>query len=211
MAEEPVESVMAEPETVHTKLIRIIQQQKQKEEAHDIWKDSPYKELVKLQSNNVGNVGEELINDICKSAGIEANCNGSKTKQIGGGEGDGKIMGVTVEIKTAHQGSSSTSFQHELGEDPWKAKKMMFLDISPQCLYLTVFDNFDDDTYKSKKKLSVFPTKSITWRKGKGAFKLDTSIKINEQSVANGRAIKIMPTTTNSDIAAFIMKQIARI
>ena len=116
--------------------INIINKQKEKEHKKDIWKNSHYKELVKLQSNNVGNVGEELINNICKASCINANCDGSKTKKIGGGEGDGKIMGVTVEIKTAHQGSSSSSFQHELGEVPYNsAKYMIFIDISPTCIY----------------------------------------------------------------------------
>ena len=190
-------------------LIRIIQQQKQKEETQDIWKNSPYKDLVKLQSNNVGNVGEELINDICKLSGIDADCDGSKTKQVGGGEGDGKIMGIPVEIKTACQGSSSPSFQHELGEVPWKgAKYMIFVDIAPECIYTTIFKNFAETTYKSKDKLPFFPTKKITWRKGKGAFKLDTTVKINELSVKHGHAIKITQDTTNASIASFILDKL---
>ena len=192
-------------ESVHNMLIRIIQQQKNKEEKHDIWKDSPYKDLVKLQSNNVGNVGEELVNNICKSCGIEADCNGAKTKEIGGGKGDGVIMGIPVEIKTAHQGSSSPTFQHELGEVPWKgANYMIFVDIAPECIYLTIFKNFTEDIYKSKEKLECFPTKTITWRKEKGAFKLDTTVKINEASIENGHAIKITQNTKNSDISNFI-------
>lgn len=194
-------------ETVHNKLIGIIQQQKEKEDTQDIWKNSPYKDLVKLQSNNVGNVGEELINYICKASGIDADCNGAKTKQIGGGEGDGKIMNIPVEIKTAHQGSSSSSFQHELGEVPWKGSKyMIFVDISPECIYLTIFKNFDEKTYKSGEKLPCFPTKTVTWRKKKGAFKLDTTVKINEESIKNGIAIKITQTTSNDTIASFIRK-----
>ena len=203
----PVKVEETSSESVHNMLIRIIQQQKEKEDKQDIWKNSPYKDLVKLQSNNVGNVGEELINHICKTTGIDADCNGAKTKQIGGGEGDGKIMNISVEIKTAHQGSSSPSFQHELGEVPWKGSKyMLFVDISPECIYLTIFKNFDEKTYKSKEKLPCFPTKSVTWRKKKGAFKLDTSVKINELSVENGHAIKIMPTTSNDTIASFIRR-----
>jgi len=194
-------------ESVHNMLIRIIQQQKEKENKQDIWKNSPYKDLVKLQSNNVGNVGEELINNICITSGIDADCNGAKTKKIGGGDGDGKIMNIPVEIKTAHQGSSSPSFQHELGEVPWKGSKyMIFVDISPECIYLTIFKNFDENTYKSKEKLPCFPTKTITWRKEKGAFKLDTSVNINERSVEKGHAIKITPTTSNDTIASFIRK-----
>jgi len=194
-------------ESVHNMLIRIIKQQKEKEDKQDNWKNSPYKDLVKLQSNNVGNVGEELINNICKITGIDADCNGSKTKQIGGGDGDGTIMDIPVEIKTALQGSSSPSFQHELGEVPWKgAKYMIFVDISTECIYLTIFKNFDENTYKSKEKLPYFPTKAITWRKERGAFKLDTSVKINEVSVENGHAIKITPTTSNDTIDSFIRK-----
>jgi hypothetical protein len=189
----------------HNMLIAIIQEQKEKEDKRDIWVNSPYKDLVKLQSNNVGNVGEELINRICKMTGIEAECNGAKTKQIGGGEGDGVIMGIPVEIKTAHQGSLSPTFQHELGEVPWKGSKyMIFVDISPDCIYITIFANFTEQTYKSKEKLPCFPTKAITWRKEKGAFKLDTTVKINEANVENGHALKITPATSNDTIAAFI-------
>lgn len=193
----------------HDMTLHIITTQKEKEEKKDIWKDSPYKDLVKLQKNNVGIVGEELINSFCKEAGIEADCDGLKTKQKGGGKGDGTIMDIPVEIKTAHQGSSSDTFQHELGEVPWNGGKyMIFIDIAPECIYLTIFKNFDEDTYKSKEKLPCFPTKSVTWRKEKGAFKLDTSVKINETSVENGHAIKITPSTTNDTIASFIRKVI---
>ena len=189
----------------HNMLIAIIQEQKDKEDKRDIWVNSPYKDLVKLQSNNVGIVGEELINRICKTAGIDADCNGAKTKQVGGGEGDGFIMGIPVEIKTAHQGSSTPTFQHELGEVPWKGSKyMIFIDISPECIYITIFANFSENTYKSKEKLPYFPTKAITWRKEKGAFKLDTTVKINETNVENGHALKITPATSNDTIAAFI-------
>ena len=42
-------------ETPHNVFIQMINIQKQKEEMNDIWKDSSFKDLVKLQSNNVGN------------------------------------------------------------------------------------------------------------------------------------------------------------
>jgi hypothetical protein len=194
-------------ESCHSMLIRLIQKQKQKEENQDIWKNSPYKDFVKLQSNNAGNVGEELINDICKASGIDADCNGAKTKQIGGGKGDGTIMGIPIEIKTAHQGAGSPTFQHELGEVPWNGGiYMIFVDIAPDCIYLTIFKNFTEEIYKSKEKLLCFPTKTITWRKEKGAFKLDTTVKINEMSIKNGHAIKINSSTPNDVIASFIRK-----
>lgn len=40
-------------ETIQNVFIQKINIQKQKEEMNDIWKDSPFKDLVKLQSNNV--------------------------------------------------------------------------------------------------------------------------------------------------------------
>jgi len=52
-------------ETIQNVFIQKINIQKQKEEMNDIWKDSPFKDLVKLQSNNVGNVGETYIQTIC--------------------------------------------------------------------------------------------------------------------------------------------------
>lgn len=197
-------------ENFHNVLVRIIQEQKEKEDKKDIWKYSPYKDLVKLQNNNVGVVGEELVTHICNISGIESDCNGTKTKKIGGGEGDGKIMGISVEIKTAHQGSSSPSFQHELGEVPWKgAKYMIFVDISPTCVYLTIFRNFDEQTYKSEAKLPhPFTTKTITWRKKKGAFKFDTSVKLNELNITHGCTIKIDQSTTNEYISSFIRRVI---
>jgi hypothetical protein len=168
----------------------------------------PVKVEPEMSSESVHNMLIRI--NICKSSGIDADCNGAKTKQIGGGEGDGKIMGIPIEIKTAHQGSSSPSFQHELGEVPWKGGKyMIFVDIAPECIYLTIFKNFAEAVYKRKEKLlPFFPTKTATWRKEKGAFKLDTSVKINEANVANGHAIKITQTTPTDSIGCFIKKVI---
>jgi hypothetical protein len=193
----------------HNKLLQIIQHQTDKESQSDIWKSSPYRDLAKLQSNNVGNVGEMLIDSICQVACIPACCDGTKTKYIGG---DGTISDCSVEIKTALQGSMFPSFQHELGETPWKgASYMIFVDISPNCIYLTVFPNFDEATYKSKNKLSCFPTKSITWRKKMGAFKLDTTVKINEYNIVNANTIKITPDTPNEYVATFIQQKISQV
>ena len=65
---------------------------------------------------------------------------------------------------------------------------MIFLDIAPEKMYITIFPNFSEEFYKNSgvdnsiKCAPYFPSKSITWRKQKGAFKLDTSIIINENS-----------------------------
>jgi hypothetical protein len=115
--------------TPHNLLTILIMSQKNKEKKLDIWENSPFKDLATMQSNNVGNVGEGLIHNFCEQAGILVDVDGTKTKKLGGGAGDGIIKGKTVEIKTAVQGSTSPSFQHELGEMPWNAEYMAFIDI----------------------------------------------------------------------------------
>jgi hypothetical protein len=195
--------------TPHSLFIGLINTQKKKEEKIDIWKDSKYKDLVKLQSNNAGIVGENFVKMLCDNCGIFANVDGSKTKEIGGGNGDGFILDRTVEIKTAHQGSTSSNFQHELGENPWSAEFMIFVDISPICIYLTIFDNYLESSYKAGAKcIPLFPTKKITQRKKIGAYKLDTSVSINENNVKNNHTLKITENTDMLVIREYIKTKI---
>jgi hypothetical protein len=189
--------------------IEMINIQRNKEIKNDIWNDSNYKDIVKLQSNNVGNVGETFIQIISNYCNIKADIDGLKTKASGGGIGDGIINNKSIEIKTSYRGSIFPTFQHELGENPWKSEIMLFIDIAPDCIYITIFNNFTEDFYKSGKKcIPYFPTKSITWRKGSGAFKLDTTIKINEENIINGYTFKITKDITVNDLKIFILSKI---
>jgi len=195
----------------HALFLEKINIQTQKEKNNDIWKDSEYKDLVKLQCNNCGNVGETFIQALCDTIGILATVDGGKTKKIGGGGiGDGIIAEKSVEIKTSYRGSSTPSFQHELGEIPWSAEFMLFIDVAPDCIYITIFKNFTEEVYTSGNKcLPYFPTKSITWRKKKGAFKLDTTVKINEDNITKGYTIKITSSMENThSLREFIMLHI---
>ena len=195
--------------TPHSLFIGLIDTQKKKEDKIDIWKNSKYKDLVKLQSNNAGIVGERFIKNICDNCGIFADVDGTKTKKTGGGNGDGYIMNRTVEIKTAHQGSTASNFQHELGENPWSAEFMIFVDISPDCIYLTIFDNYQESSYKAGAKcIPLFPTKKITQRKKIGAYKLDTTVSINEINVDKKLTLKIDENTDMSIIKKYIETQI---
>lgn len=186
--------------------ITMIEIQKKKEDANDIWKESPYKNLVKLKPNNVGNVGEIFMQKICDACNIDANIDGSKTKKESGGFGDGIILNKSIEIKTSHRGCNSPNFQHELGETPWRAEFMLFIDVSPECIYLTIFRNFNEEFYKSGEKCEpYFPTKSITWRKKTGAFKLDTTIKINEENIVKGYTFRISSNNNLIELKTFIL------
>jgi hypothetical protein len=171
--------------TTATSIIDAIYDQKKK---RNIWENSKWYHIADLENDDVGKAGERIIAEFCKKGNIPSEIDGLKTKELGGGVGDGTINGKTVEIKTARLGSNNTSFQHELGECPWVADFMIFLDIAPEKMYLTIFKNFTEDFYKgsgcnsSKKCVPYFPTKSICWRKQKGAFKLDTTVTINKKS-----------------------------
>ena len=57
------------------------------------------KNISKLENDDIGKVGEEIINSFCNKANINSNIDGTKTKQIGGGIGDGKINGKLVKTK----------------------------------------------------------------------------------------------------------------
>lgn len=157
----------------------------------NIWEGSNFENISKVENDDVGKIGEKIINDLCKLSDLDAEIDGIQTKQVGGGCGDGIICFKSVEIKTARLGSDEKSFQHELGEVPWNAEYMIFLDISPNKIYITIFKNFTQEFYEESGKNSsikcepCFPTKSITWRKLKGAFKLDTTMTINEKNVKN--------------------------
>lgn len=188
--------------TPSTLLSNIIEEQRCKEEKNDIWTKSFYIDITKLQSNNVGIVGEKLIQGICSQCNIKSHIDGTRMKTRGGGNGDGNIKDKTIEVKTAHLGISGT-FQHELGEHPWKSDYLMFVDITPESFFLTILKNFTESHYKCRgtKCAPHFPNKTITRRKEQGNFKFDTSVKLNRKSSAT---IEITKTTTMSELGEFI-------
>ena len=152
----------------------------------NIWENSKWKHINELENDYVGKVGEDFINKLCTRAKIPVDIDGNGNKKSN--NGDGKVLNHTVEIKTARIGNDLSSFQHELGENPWDAEYIIFVDIAPKLFYITIFKNFSKDFYmesgrNSKVKcIPYFPSKSICWRKQKGAFKLDTTVKINENN-----------------------------
>ena len=190
-----------------------IDKQREIEGSVNIWENSVFVNFPKLQTaQRRGDVGEGFIQSICQELNIDSSIDGLSNKQLGGGGKDGIIMGHTVEIKTAYQGSKSTSFQHELGEKPWLSDFMIFINVAPQSLYITIFKNFTEEVYKGHGKLApVFPTKSVTWRKNEGAFKLDTTIAINETNCIgdNPNTFKLTTESTyDESLKNFILSHI---
>lgn len=201
-------------ETVIGTMEKIITKLHQHEEKTSDWKKSVFHQLPGLQSNNAGKAGEEFIQKLCERCDISSNIDGTKTKQTGGGTGDGTIFNESVEIKLAHLGCDKSSFQHELGEKPWHANYLMFIDISPDnSIFLSIMKNAKEELYKANgaKWDPYFPTRSFCWRKKSGAFKFDTTVKINTTSVTMGHAIKITQETSFQNIKSFICKSFEKI
>jgi len=187
----------------------LIEDEVKKEKNRNIWNNSRYKDLHKLQSNNIGRIGENYMKKLCNTCGIEEDIDGVKHKTKGGGAGDGTIKNKSVEIKTAVVGTSNKTFQHELGEHPWVTDYIIFVDIDIDDIYLTIFKNFTQERYKSNMKCApYFPTKKITQRKNKGNFKLDTSININENNVKSGIGLKITENILWEKIKLYIEDKI---
>lgn len=171
------------------------------------WKDSKFEKILHICNNDRGKVGETVIKELCKRCKISSNICGLKMKRKGGGCGDGTIMTRTIEIKTSYKDRSG-KFQHELGEKPWKAEFLLFIDIAPECVYLTILHNFNRKHYQNEEKFDpYFPTRKATWRKKSGAFKFDTNIKLNEENVKQGYCIKITEKSM-LEIKKFIKRRI---
>jgi hypothetical protein len=183
----------------------ITKKYKDKEETITMWDDSEFKLFTTLTLNNRGNVGEDFINELCSLCDIQKKICGKLFKGFGK---DGVIKEKSIEIKTAYLGNNG-SFQHELAEEPWKSEYMIFIDVMPKSIYLTIFKNFDEQKYKNKEMLiPYFPTKTITWRKNKGSFKLDTTEKINNECVKNGYSFKINNKINNEELKKFLNNSI---
>lgn len=69
--------------------------------------------------------------------------------------------------------------------------------MSELCLYY-----IDEETYKSCSKCEpYFPSRSFCWRKKQGAFKFDTSTKLNEDCKYT---FKILQDTVYQDVGTYI-------
>jgi len=196
------------PGIIDNILLEVIQEQREKEKKAYIWADCYWSDLSKLENNNRGIVGEQFIQRICDRTGITAKINGVGSKQKGGGIGDGTIKDRSVEIKCARAGSGkSISYQHELAEKPWVAEYILFLDIHPKKYYITIMPNFTEKQWRAHEKASpYFPTRSLGQRKKTGAFKFDTTEKLNNEKslLLEGNTLCCKSGTTIEEVSSFI-------
>lgn len=184
----------------------IINIEKTKQENSDfMWETSPFKSINELKTNNVGVVGEKVIKEMLKMAGIYTCITGSSSRTF---IGDGLVKNKSVEIKTARLGKTKT-FQHELGEEPWLCHYLILVDFTPKCFYITVMKNFSEEHYLSPKRRAMpYFNKAITRRKETACFKLTTNEYDISRSVSNGDTIMIDSETSPGTISSFFNSKI---
>lgn len=155
--------------------VKILNEEKKSQDYDDrIWKDSPLEPIQYLKANNVGSFGEKIINLLCERMEISSNINGNKTKSQN--IGDGIINNKSIEIKTARMGKNKT-FQHELGEFPWKSDYLLFVDITPENVFIIIMKNFTQEFYLYDRKVLPYFENKILRRKKTGNFKFTLSLK----------------------------------
>ena len=73
-------------------------------------------------------------------------------------------------------------------------------------MYITIFPNFSEEEYKMCVKCApYFPTRSFCWRKKSGAFKFDTTSRLNNiNAEVNGNTLVIKNKTGFDEIAKFL-------
>jgi len=192
-------------------LNKLINEQYNKELKTSKWNNCKFYKLNTLKSNNVGIIGEQFLSECCKQNSIKSNIDGSKTKQKGGGYGDGIIKGKSIEIKMARLGVSNT-FQYELGEHPWKTDYIALIGTTPtNIIYLSLIKNFNENYYNSpRRRVTPYFNRAITKRKeggeNAGNFKLTLSEQRCKDSVSSKYSIEIDIHTKFSKIGKYINK-----
>jgi hypothetical protein len=153
----------------------------------DIWLDSKYELMKRMVADKTGYSGEKIIKTICENLFIQCNINGSKRKNDPLLQGDGTIYDKIVEIKTATIGNNKT-FQHELSNYPWIVNNMIFVDIKPNNMLITIIPAFTKEECQTGIKTKILPTKKITKRK-EGFYKFDFSKLTINTLIKNGYTI----------------------
>jgi len=167
-----------------------------KRELRYIWGNSDWGHIGDFGTSDIGLSGELFISTLCNLSLIESDICGKKTKK-NKVSGDGTIKKRSCEIKTSRISSSKKQqFTHELGLTPWDVDFMVFLDISPNMVFITIFPNFSKAFYKKSASDSsfkcdpVFSTASFSQRKLKGNFLISLRIGSLERSKFTFKAHK---------------------
>ncbi|RLA06618.1 MAG: hypothetical protein DRQ51_08860 [Gammaproteobacteria bacterium] len=167
-----------------------------------VWNDSIYEDLkIYLSIDERGQLGEEIIYDICKDiSGLNIEYDSSVTDNEKGY--DIIINNKKVEVKTATITSGSGMFQHEHLEAQRDYDYILFLDIAPNEVFLTLTKK-QDVMWRRKKGDPA--NKTAIHRRPNGDYKCDFTIKhIKNNGIPKFRNFKTSQIKIKQDIINII-------
>jgi hypothetical protein len=138
------------------------------------WSGSEFEPLLKLGSDERGEIGEQIVNDLVKDLTEfivvwEGNKN---TGRQDGSIWDILINGFRTEVKTAMRGSKNSTWQHEKIVEDMCWDKLIFVDIDYSGIWFTI-QNYGQIPYGNNTH-KVTGTKS-TYHLGGWKFDLSTT------------------------------------
>ena len=169
------------------------------------WDKSPWKYFHKLSKESKVEIIKLFISRLCYLSNIQLK-NEQNTFYI-----HKKSFKIYLSISPNNYGVYQSSEHYILGQSPWKIDYLMFINVYPTKIYITLLKNFTESYYRITSSTPNFvhsddlPIESINWNK----FTKDFFILI-EKSKRNHTFI-INSTTNECDIEDFrhfINKQI---
>ena len=199
--QEETPCVMKE-ETIITTPLRMMRdvirsQTEREEQDNNPWKGSVFEDIQHLKCNNVGNVGEHLLKNLCEHTGLRYVYEGSKNRNHDQGTFDILIEDQRVECKTARLGKHG-SFQHETIRKNG-CDFHVFVDICPHYYYLTVLPKMSFEQIQELTGRKPHPRKGTN-----DVFKLDFGESTFLKLIERGHTVRVSDTTTEHAIHTFL-------
>jgi len=174
------------------------------ESKNSIWKNSKFEEIQYLTIDRVGRIGEKAIYDVLKKQNKvelfwDGDCNTGQTD----GTYDMLIDKKRFEIKTARLGKGG-NFQHEgIKQTGWD--KLLFVDIAPNKIYLTIIDNSELFPLKRHDVFGIKPH----LRRDKHNHKFDLRISHLNKGIISKQTIELNSIDSNENlITNFILNHL---
>jgi hypothetical protein len=194
----PVETNVYEHTPLFVRMMYdVIQSQTEREQCdNDPWNMSVFQDIQHLKCNNVGNVGEYLIKNLCEHLEIPYVYEGTKNKNNENGTFDIMIENKRVECKTARLGKHG-SFQHEtLRKNGCDCH--VFVDICPDSYYLTVLPEMSFEQIQELTGRKPHPRKGTT-----DVFKLDFGEPTFQKLIQTNHTVHVTSSTSQHELKTF--------
>lgn len=127
------------------------------------WQGGVYESMIALEIDERGQVGEELSVEILRMNGCKIDYDPNQTDYEKGW--DLMSNGLKLEVKTATIGKANPTFQHESLSPQRDFDAIVFIDVAPNDIYLTIL---------TKKEIDW---KKLHHRKNSGVYKMDWNVK----------------------------------